>query len=193
MKKFFLLTFLFTVFVGMAQEIDIPRPKNDLLYTEYTARKSSPYIKKVIESSGWVAKDGKKFAFFQETPSVIKVVNNGDEMSLKIGNNKPMKMKVASGGGAGAEFADVNILFTADTAEINRVFTISCEPVGNKMRYFLQPKTKDGALGKVEFMRFVSTDDKLEKLEMKYKNQTMIEFKFFNTVTGEVIDEKIFD
>jgi hypothetical protein len=61
------------------------------------------------------------------------------------------------------------------------------------MRYFLQPKTKDGALGKVEFMRFVSTDDKLEKLEMKYKNQTMIEFKFFNTVTGENIDEKIFD
>lgn len=191
MKRIFLLIFLSVTFFAMSEDIAIPRPKDDLLYTEYTSRKSSPYIKKVIESSGWLAKDGEKFAFYQDTPSVMKVVNKGDEMSLKIGNNKPMKMKVSAAGGG--EYSDVNILFTADTAEINRIFTINCEAVGSKMRYFLQPKVKDGAVGKLEFMRFVGTGDKLEKLEMKYKNGTMIEFKFFNTVTGESIDEKKFD
>ncbi|MBQ1998474.1 MAG: hypothetical protein II258_04150 [Spirochaetales bacterium] len=191
MKKLFLLSFLFLSFFVFGQDVSIPRPKNELLYTEYTSRKSSPYIKKIIESTGWIAKDGENFAFFQETPSLLKVVNKGDEMSLKIGNNKPMKMKKSAAGNG--EFNEVNILFTADTAELNRVFAINCEAAGEKMRYFLQPKSKDGAIGKIEYMRFVSIDDKLEKLEMKYKNGTVLEFKFFNTVTGEFIDEKKFD
>lgn len=191
MKKFFLSLLLFAVFIVSAQEASIPFPKNGQLYTEYTSRKSSPYIKKVIESSGWLAKDGDKFAFFQETPSVIKVVNVGDEMSLKIGNNKPIKMKAEAD--SAAEFSDINLLFSGDPEQVNRIFSINSENVGSKMRYFLQPKNGSGAVGKLEFMRFVSTQDKLEKLEIKYKNGTAIEFKFFNTVTGESIDEKKFD
>lgn len=191
MKKFFLSAVLFAAFIASAQEASIPFPKNGQLYTEYTSRKSSPYIKKVIESSGWIAKDGDKFAFFQGTPSVIKVVSNGDEMTLKIGNNKPIKMKAAAD--STVEFNDINLLFTDDTEQVNRTFSINSENIGSKMRYFLQPKVNGGAVGKLEFMRFVSTQDKLEKLEIKYKNGTEIEFKFFNTVTGENVDEEKFD
>lgn len=192
MKNLFLLLFLLAVFTVSAQDAGvIPFPKNGLLYTEYTSRKSSPYIKKTIESTGWLAKDGDKFVFFQETPSVVKVVNNGDEISLKIGNNKPMKMKMTADGAP--EFNEISLLFTNDTAQINRTFSINSENIGSKTRYFLQPKANSGAVGKLEFMRFVSIQDKLEKLEIKYKNGTAIEFKFFNTVTGEAIDEKKFD
>ena len=49
MKRIFLLIFLSVTFFAMSEDIAIPRPKDDLLYTEYTSRKSSPYIKKVIE------------------------------------------------------------------------------------------------------------------------------------------------
>lgn len=192
MKKFFLSIFLFAVFTVFAQEADIiPFPKNGQLYTEYTSRKSSPYVKKVIESTGWLAKDGDAFAFVQETPSVIKMVTKGDEITLKIGNNKPMKMKTTAD--SAVEFNEISLLFTNDTEQVNRIFSINSENVGSKTRYFLQPKVNSGAVGKLEFMRFVSIQDKLEKLEIKYKNGTVIEFKFFNTVTGEDIDEKKFD
>ncbi|MCH5150330.1 MAG: outer-membrane lipoprotein carrier protein LolA [Spirochaetales bacterium] len=192
MKKLFLSIILSAVFTVSAQEASvIPFPKNGQLYTEYTSRKSSPYIKKVIESTGWIAKDGDKFAFFQETPSVLKVVNKGDEMSLKIGNNKPMKMKITAD--SATEYSDIGLLFTDDAAQIDRTFSISSEKIGSKTRYFLKPKGDNKVIGKLEFMRFVSTQDKLEKLEIKYKNGTAIEFTFFNTVTGEDVDEKKFD
>lgn len=191
MKKLFLSAVLFVSFIASAQEVSIPFPKNGQLYTEYTSRKSSPYMKKVIESSGWIAQDGDKFAFYQETPSVMKVVNNGDEITLKIGNNKPMKMKAPAG--SEGEFNGMNLIFTGDTQEINRTFNINSENAGSKVRYFLQPKVGGGAIGKLESMYFVSTQDKLEVLEIKYKNGTEIKFKFFNTVTGEHIDEKKFD
>jgi hypothetical protein len=188
MKKTYLTFgfFVMCLITGSAQFLvgfeSLPQPKNDRLYSEFTARRSAPYLKRPLLSSGYIAMNGKdKFIFKQTKPSVIEVRKKEDRLTLKINNNAPMEINSNSNGD--------NISFIFDSPEnLEKYYDITKTSADGNDEYQIVPKTR----AKVDRIILTGIGDIILTIDIFFTDKSDILFEFKNTKTGTAPDEKYF-
>lgn len=180
---FFYLTFSFFMLISQ----DLPYPKNSQLYTEYICYKYTPYLKKPVISTGYIALNGgDKFIFRQLTPVEFYVKKINEKRVIKRANMDEITL---TDSGANSEY-DFSFLFDS-SIDISKNFVVEKKLLNEKDKIeFLLAPLKKSIYTKITLIAY---EDKIEKLELYLTNKTILKYEFKNTITGKEIDKKIFE
>ena len=180
MKK--IIIFFFTVFCLLLFPQDLPKPKNNQLYTEFTSYRYAPYLKKPLVSSGYIALDGQdKLVFRQNQPVSIVVKKAGEKITYQKGNNTPIEVTDASSN-------EILIIF-GEQEGLQEKYDITKEIIDGKEKFTVIPKKNN----RMKSMILFSAEDVLEKLEINFSDRSRLVYEFKNAVTGVSPDKKYFE
>jgi len=180
-KKTVILFFILIpcIFFGTA----IPKPLNNQMYNEYLSYKYTPYLKKPAVSNGIIAIDGNdKFIFKQIKPVAFKIKKIQDRITYKRENMEEM---IVDGKSSGNDFM---FLFD-ESIDLAKDYNIVEKIINEKIEFTILPKEKS----KYKKIVITAKEDKFEKLEFYFSDNSNLIYEFSNTVTGKPVDEKVFE
>lgn len=178
-RRLIIIIFLLSNFIIFSQE-QLPQPKNDQLYTEFVSYRYASYLKKPLAGSGYIAMDGKnKFIFKQIKPVIIEIKKNENKTTFKRGATEPIEID---------EMENELFFLFGEQKNINQIYDISKKVINNKDNYYIVPKEKQN----ISNITLIGLDDKIEKIEIFFNDNSKIIYEFKNTVTGIKPDEKYF-
>jgi hypothetical protein len=178
MKNIFIICILLTAFQLFS--LELPRPKDDRLFAEYESYRYAKFLKKPITGSGYIAMDGKdKFAFIQIKPVSVEIKKSGDRTTYKKGSNMPVDISGMS--------MDMFFLFESDE-KISAGYNVVKSAGSDFDNYDITPKTADN----ITNIKVKAKEDKVEKIEIFFKDGGKIIYIFKNIVTGVKPDERYF-
>lgn len=178
-RRLIIIIFLFLNFIIFPQE-DLPQPKNSRLFTEFVSYRYAPYLKKPLTGTGYIVMDGKnRFIFKQVKPVIIEVKKIDDKTTFKRGNTEPIEVN---------EMENELFFLFGDQTNIRRIYDISKKVINNKDNYYVVPKNKKD----ISNIFIVGIEDKFERIEINFNDNSKIIYEFKNTVTGIKPDEKFF-
>jgi len=181
MKKIILLIILF-ISVNIIYSQNIPQPKNNQLYTEFTSTRTAKYLKKPLTANGFIVMDGlNNFLFKQTDPVLIEIKKIKGKITYKKGDNDPIEID--------SKAQEFLIIFD-NPENINKNFDIKKEIINKKDFYTVTPK--NGSNENIIKILITAVEDKIEIIEIYFTNGSKHTYKFRNTVTGKKPDEKYF-
>jgi hypothetical protein len=180
MKKMFGLMF----FIGCSvflNALDIPRPQNDQLYTEFIAHRHAAYLKKPLVSEGIIVLDGQeRFLYRQNVPFLIVIKKMGKSVTYQKGSAAPYTV--------GEVQHDIMVLFEKSD-KLTEKYDVTVVKRENDHLYTIIPKLK----GDVQRILLTAVIDEVKSLELVFADQSRLVYYFKNTVTGKKPDEKLFE
>ena len=177
-NKFIFIVFLFLNFYIFLQEL--PQPKNNQLYTEFISYRYASYLKKPLIGSGYIAKNGEnKFVFKQVKPFIIEIKKMNNKLTFKRGVSESVEIN---------DMENELFFLFEESEKINQIYNINKKKTKNKDYYYLIPK-KDQNISQIII---IGIEDKFEKIEIYFNDNSKIIYEFKNTVTGLQPDEKYF-
>jgi hypothetical protein len=181
MKKILFIFILLNLFMFINSE-NFPQPKNDQLYAEFTAKRTSVYLKQPVTSSGYIVMNGKNnFLFRQNKPVSIDVRRKNDSLTLKINNNEPVEI------GSGPDSDNIAFIFN-DPENLEKNYYITMTLSGGVNEYLVVPKKAS----KIEKIIAMASGDVIRTLNIYFRDKTVLSYEFRNTKTGTAPDEKLF-
>ncbi|MCG8573132.1 MAG: outer-membrane lipoprotein carrier protein LolA [Spirochaetes bacterium] len=182
MKK--LVIFIFTVvsFIPILAT-ELPHPKNNQLYTEYSCSRYTTYLKNPQLSTGIIVLDGEdQFLFQQNQPVQFKVLKNADTIFYQHGNRPAIAID-----GEGSTNNELMVLFDP-SADIQSKYNVTKVKKNNLDHYHIIPKTKSN----IKRMVMLANEDIVITLEIYFTDKSKLIYQFTNTITGEKPDAKYF-
>jgi hypothetical protein len=178
MKKIYIVYFILTSFLLFS--LELPKPKNDQLFAEYDSYRYSKFLKKPITGSGYLAMDGKdRFVFIQLKPLIVEIRKNGGRITYKKGSNMPIDISNMA----------MDMFFLFETDENISINYNVIKTAGSEMdSYEIIPKAEQNLLK----IKVTAKEDKVEKIEILFKDDSKIVYFFRNVFTGRKPDEKNF-
>jgi len=177
------LIFIFILMPCILSGNVLPKPVNNQMYTEYLSYKYTPYLKKPAVASGIIAMDGKnKFIFKQIKPVAFKIKKDQEKITYKREN---MNEIIVEGSSSNYDFM---FLFD-ESADLAKDYNINQKLLNEKIEFTILPKEKS----KYKKIVVTSKEDKFEKLEFYFSDNSNLIYKFSNTITGKPVDEKVFE
>jgi outer membrane lipoprotein-sorting protein len=181
MKKKSVILFFLNFLLFIYPET-LPQPKNDQLYTEFTAKRTSTYLKKPVTGNGYIVMNGKNnFLFRQNTPVLIDVRKKGESLTLKINNNDPIEIS------SGSDNDNIAFLFD-NPINLEKNYYISKTVSAGLDEFLVVPKKAS----KIEKIILTATGDMIRTLNVYFRDKTVVNYEFRNTKTGTIPDEKLF-
>jgi hypothetical protein len=160
----------------------LPQPKNAQLYTEFNSKRTAPFLKKPITSSGYIVMDGKSnFLYKQTNPFNIEVRKKGSKLTFKKDKSEAITLPPTASGD------NIAFLFEGDETFLEN-YDITKKAASNKDLYSIIPKKSE----KVKEIQITGNDDKFESIKLIFNDKSEIFYEFKNTVTGTPPDEKLF-
>lgn len=183
-RAIFVMAF-FTVF-NFLYTNGLPKPKNNQLYTDYVSYKYTPYLKRPVITTGFIALDGKdKFVFKQLMPVEFVIKRLNEKITFKRAG---MAEVVIDKDNSNAEY-DFFFLFDEGYELLKEYNLIEKDIANGKKEFLITPKNKSN-YSKIIVIAF---DDKFESLELYFNNKTVLRYEFKNSITGQEIDKKYFE
>lgn len=183
------LVLIISICVQVICAKELPVPDHYFLYTDFSSQRSSPFLKKTVDGSGYIVMNGKEeFAFKQKTPAEITIVRKNGVISFRKGNAAPIIIASSS---EDAENSALTLLFSGDTEKIHEIFSIEENTYEEMDQFTLTPKEGQKTFASISSIFIESSGDKIKKMELHYKNKTSLSYQFYNSVTGKVPDEKL--
>jgi Outer membrane lipoprotein carrier protein LolA len=178
MKKIFIICVLFLTFQLFS--LELPRPKDDRLFAEYDSFRYAKFLKKPLAGSGYIAMDGKdKFVFIQIKPVSVEIKKSGGRTTYKKGSNMPVDISGMA--------MDMFFLFESDE-KISAGYNVSKVAADGSDNYEITPKSPDNMIN----IKVTAKEDKVEKIEIFFKDGSRLIYLFKNAVTGKKPDERYF-
>lgn len=182
--KFYLIVLLFiTVFNLFSETVNLPMPLNFQLYTEFTAVKTSKFLKKPLQYTGYIAMDGKNNFIYKHTkPVEIIVRKSGTKLTYKTNSSGEIDISGSSSGSGD------NIAFIFDE-NVSKDYEITKKSlVSGEFEFTMIPKK----VHKILQVKITSKDDKFITIDMYFSDKSLLKYTFSNTVTGSPPDSKYF-
>ena len=177
--KIKIILFLFFLTLVLSS-IEIPQPRNGELFREFNSYRYARYLKKPIHGTGYIAMDGKdRFVFVQTKPIMVQIKKINDRITYKKGFNMPIDVSNMA--------MDMFFLFE-DQDVLKSNYDITKNFINNKDEYRIVPKEKNN----LTIIKVTAIEDKVEIVELDFKDDAKIIYNFKNTVTGVKPDEKYF-
>lgn len=177
------LIFFFILIPAIFFGAELPKPMNNQMYTEYLSYKYTPYLKKPAVASGIIAMDGKdKFIFKQTEPVAFKIKKDQEKIIYKREN---MNEIIVEGNSSNYDFM---FLFD-ESVDLTKDYKINEKVINEKIEFTISPKVKS----KYKKIVVTAKEDKFEKLEFYFSDNSNLIYEFSNTVTGKPVDEKVFE
>jgi hypothetical protein len=184
LKRILIVSFIAFNVLIFSQEL--PHPKDQQLYTEFTSQRMAAYLKKPIISEGYIVMNGsERFTFKQSKPTLIEIKKTGGKIIYKRENMDPIVMDAS--GQMTADTDNIMFLFSNDQ-NIKDKFEINIKKINEKDEFTIIPNKKE----KVDKITVMAIDDKIESIRIQFLNKSTLVYQFKNTVTGVVPDDKFF-
>jgi hypothetical protein len=182
-KQIFLILTLLALSLTTINGQEIPYPDNDMLYTEFTAVRTSPWLKKGMKSSGYLAMNGlDRFIFNQLEPVPLIITRNGDEILFKKGAMKAVAVS--------ADLIENQVfLFFDRNSGLTEKYDISTTPQEDKTLYTVTPRSEDT----FEKITFTGKRDIIYTITILFNDGSTLNYTFSNSVTGTPPDERYFN
>lgn len=177
-KTIFCFTFLLCAGFIFAQQL--PTPKNNQMYTEYTSEKKVKYVKKPIISTGKIIMfDKNSFVFTQDSPAAFTVTKKNNTITYKRPNMSAMQFDANDK--SFTENSDFQIMsFFDGNASIDTFYNIQQNVADGINHYVVTPKNPS----KISEIRITAQDDKLSTLIIVFSDNSTLKYTFKNTITG---------
>jgi hypothetical protein len=178
-KKVFLFLIMSALIVPLFSD-EIPRPKNEQLYTDFVSYRIDVDQKRSVMSSGYIVMDGvRKFLYKQVIPVMIDFRRNGDKMTFKKENMERIDIDEISNG--------IIIIFDYPD-KIKEEFDIKKSFVNDKEQFNAVPKEIED----VDSIKIIASGDKIIKIVVQYTDGSFLVHEFMNMVTGVRPDDIYF-
>ncbi len=124
---------------------------------------------------------GARFLYRQISPNRFDVRNVRDKIYLFRNNEEPVELPPNGGD---------SIFFLFTGTPLNTLgFTATIETTGNLIKYRLTPTTPEN---KMREIYIEGLEDKIYSIRIKFEDESIVSYRFTNTITGAEPDERFF-
>lgn len=181
MKKTMIIIFIMISYSVIS--LELPKPDNDMMYTEFISTRKATYLKKENISKGIIVMDGQdKFLYKQTMPFEFSIKKTDDIITYKKGDVPEIQLDSDSGNNN-----EIMVLF-GDNETLNEEYDIKAKKNGEVTEFTLTPRK----ISKIDYIEVFASGDKFKSFTIFFKNKSTLSYEFINTMTGTKPDEKYF-